>query len=147
MWDKLSRYLPQFHSAVLTGIDSQGYPFSLRCHPELDAGRQVLRIALPGWLELKPGPASLLCHKHDDRLWNLKSFVVLGTLGQDQDGWSFLPVRLIPGMGVEGLRGYLKFILNGRRMTARYLKQHGLPRPKIPWDEVEALVTVAKSGK
>jgi len=31
MWDEMLGHLPDFESAVLTGIDAEGYPYSVRC--------------------------------------------------------------------------------------------------------------------
>ena len=47
MWTELVRYHALFDSAVLTGRDAAGYPFSVRCSPRLDAATQTLRLALP----------------------------------------------------------------------------------------------------
>ena len=33
MWTEIRRYLRRYPSAVLSGLDSAGRPFSLRCHP------------------------------------------------------------------------------------------------------------------
>ena len=47
MWTEISRYLPEFASAVLTAFDDRSTPYSLRVEPVLDAGGQVIRFALP----------------------------------------------------------------------------------------------------
>ncbi|MCC9074657.1 hypothetical protein FKZ61_000820 [Litorilinea aerophila] len=96
--------------------------------------------APPDDLGLEPGPACLLCHRHDERLWNLKSFVVRGRLLHDKEGWAFTPEKFIPGMGIGGLWGYVRFVLTGRRNTRRYLAARGLPRPKVPWGDWSAVL-------
>lgn len=136
MWNQIERHLPEFNSAVLSAVDAAGRPASFRCRPTLDAKRQVLWIpAPPQDLALRPGPACLLCHRHDERLWNLKSFVARGQLAPERDGWTFTPEKFIPGMGIGGLWGYVRFVLTGRRTTRRYLAARGLPRPQVPWDD------------
>jgi hypothetical protein len=139
MWDDIKKHLPDFESAVLTGVDAEGYPFSVRCRPDLDDAAEVLRVQLPADTPLQPGPAGLLCHKHDENLWNLKSLLVRGTLSRDEKGWKFEPLRFIPGAGIGGLPAMARFFTGSRRNAARYLKKRGLARPRIPWDEINAV--------
>ncbi len=122
MWDKISKYLPQFSSAVLTTVDADGYPVSIRCRPSLDEVNQRLRLQPSPPAGIQPGPACLLCHYHDERLWNLRSLQVRGQLVREPDGWYLLPERFIPGMGIEGIKSYINFVLVGRRTTAKYFK-------------------------
>jgi len=128
MWSEIIRYLPEFKSAVLTGLDEAGYPFSVRCQPHADLSRYVLRAQVPEGCGIQPGPASLLCHKHDERLWNLRSFVLRGTLERDEQGWLLRPRQFIPGMGIGGLMGYVRYIRKCRRTARQYLEQRGLSR-------------------
>lgn len=139
MWDDIVKHLPDFPSAVLSGVDAAGYPFSLRCNPEPDAAGQVLHVQVPEYVDVQPGPASLLCHKHDEQLWNLKSFVVRGSLEQDTQGWILRPRQFIPGAAIGGLWGFVQFVRAGRRTAGRYLDKRGLAWPSIAWDEVHAL--------
>jgi len=137
MWAEITKYLYEFESAVLSGLDEAGYPFSVRCRPYPDAsGAEVLRVWLPADTALRPGPTSLLCHRHDENLWNLKSFLVRGALKKDTGGWSFQPVRFIPGLGIGGLPAMIRFFTRSRRNARRYLERRGLARPRIPWDEI-----------
>jgi hypothetical protein len=139
MWDEITRHLYQFESAVVSGLDTAGYPFSMRCRPYADAsGAEVLRIRLPADTPLRPGPASLLCHMHDENLWNLKSFLVRGVLVRDETGWSFEPSRFIPGASIGGLPARIRFFTGSRRKAGRYLKKRGFARPRVPWDEINA---------
>ena len=86
MWAEIVKYLPTFETAVLSGTDATGYPFSVRCAPRPDHAAQVLHVAVPPGADLRPGPAGLLCHSHDERYWNLRSFNVRGTLEHDAGG-------------------------------------------------------------
>ena len=146
MWAEIVKHLPDFPSAVLTGVDATGYPFSARCVPRLDAEARAVRVDVPEGGSIRPGPACLLCHKHDQRLWNLKSCVVRGRLERDGRGWLLRPCGFIPGMGIGGLWGYVRLLRGARRSTRRYLARRGLPRPRIPWDEVRALMEQANAG-
>ncbi len=139
MWDEIAEHLPGFESAVLTGLDAEGYPYSVRCRPRTDPVRRVLRVRLFEGIPVRPGPASLLCHSHDENLWNLKSFLVRGELGRDARGWKFHPQRFIPGAGIGGPASMLRLFAGSRRTARRYLERRGLPRPRVPWEEIIAI--------
>ena len=140
MWDDIVKHLGDFPNAVLTVVDEEGYPFSVRCTPETDISNQILRIKLPPYLGIQLGSASLLCHKHDELLWNLKSFLITGTLEWDDTGWRLVPRRFIPGMGIGNFfLALIQMARKGRRTTQRYLDKRGLSRPKIPWKEIKDL--------
>jgi hypothetical protein len=147
LWDEIVKHLVDFSSAVLTGVDEAGYPFSVRCKPEPDNSAQVLRVQLPEDTCIQPGPAGLLCHTHDDWLWNLKNFIVRGTLEQDAQGWILRPQHFTPGAGIGGLLGMVKFLRSGRRVTKRYLDKRGLARPSIPWNKIHAVWAEVKRTK
>jgi hypothetical protein len=138
LWNKMLDHLPKYSSAVLTSIDSTGYPYSIRCTPEFDLSQQALRIMLPDYVELQNGPASLLCHTHDDLLWKLTNFVLRGTLKQMGSHWLFYPERFIGGVGVD-LTSAINLIRNGRRLAKQYLVTRKLSRPDIPWDRFTTL--------
>lgn len=142
MWDELRKHLPDFESAVLTGLDPEGYPFSVRCQPQMEA--KSLRVELAQKCPIQTGPASILCHRHDENLWNLKSFLVRGTLEPDERGLIFRPRQFIPGAGIGGPMGMVSFISGSRRNAHRYLEKRGLPRPRIPWNEINAIKAEAK---
>ena len=136
---EITRHLYEFGSAVLSGLDEEGYPFSVRCRPYPDtSGAEALKIWLPPGTPVRPGPASLLCHSHDENLWNLKSFLVRGVLVKDAGGWSLEPGRFIPGLGIGGLPAMIRFFFSSRRRASHYLQKRGLTRPRIPWDEINA---------
>lgn len=147
MWSDIARYAPRFASAVLTVVDADGFPSSRRCRPTLDPAQQLLRLDLPAGAPVMAGPASLLFHRHDERLWRLLSFLLLGDLVAMDGGWIFRPARFLPGMGIGGLRGYWRFVMQGRRTTREYLARRGLPRPQIPWDEMRAGVEAARRAQ
>jgi len=139
MWSEIRRYLRRYPTAVLTGIDSVGRPFSIRCKPEIDELTQRLRIQIPPTAELVAGPASILCHSHNLFLWKLRSFLVRGSLEPTDGAWLFRPVRFVPGIGVGGLPGMLRFARSKRRTAKHYLDQRGLARPQIPWAQLRAI--------
>jgi len=140
MWDDIVKHLGDFPNAVLTVVGDAGYPFSVRCTPEPDISNQVLRLKLPSYSSIQFGPASLLCHKHDELMWNLKSFLITGSLERDDTDWKLVPKRFIPGIGIGNFfLALINMIRDGRRTTKRYLERRGIPRPKIPWNEIQDL--------
>lgn len=138
-WNEMVRHLSDFESVVLTGIDAEGYPYSVRNRPRIDPFERVLLVDIRLETPVRPGPASLLCHRHDENLWNLKSLLVRGTLVRGDGGWTFRPERFVPGAGIGGPTAMVRFVAGARKTAGRYLEKRGLARPRIPWDEINAI--------
>lgn len=139
MWSEIRRYLRRYPSAVLSAMDSAGRPFSIRCRPKVDDAARVLQIVLPDSTDLVAGPASILCHSHNLFLWNLRSFLVRGSIQSVNGTWVFRPKRFVPGIGVGGLQGMIRFAISKRRAANHYLAERGLARPQIPWAQLRAI--------
>ncbi len=137
MWDDLMKNLAQYPDVVLTGIDAAGYPASLRCRPAPDAQAQVSRVSVGEGLEIQPGPASILGHFHDEKLWGLKAFLVRGVLERDERSWAFRPGTLIPAGGTSPLAA-IRTMRQTRHAAKVYLAKRRLARPAIPWDKIKA---------
>jgi hypothetical protein len=133
------RRLPGFSSAVLAAFDAGGRPTLLRTQPRVDRDGPRFAVDVPAGEELRAGPASLLCHSHDEKLWNLRSFVVRGTLARDGAGWFLRPERYVPGADRMGPLTMVRTLRDLRRTARSYLDERGLERPRIPWEEYEAL--------
>lgn len=146
MWDDVARHLSDFESAVLTALDAEGYPYSVRCRPRTDPAGRVLQIRLTVDAPLRAGPASLLCHRHDENLWNLKSFLVRGTKSR-RPGLELPSAAVYPGGRDRGLMGMVRFVTGSRRSAKRYLEKRNLPRPRIPWEEINAIKAQARAGE
>ena len=101
MWDEIIKRLPNYESAVITGVNRQGYPVSMRCKPQPDSAAQVLKIGYLDDSYLQPGSASLLFHKYDEQFWNLQSFIVWGRLERADSDWIFHPERFTPGAATD----------------------------------------------
>lgn len=136
MWAEIEKNLAAFESGVLNATDRQGYPYSVRCRPRQDRSAGVLRLDLPLGGDIQPGPASLLFHSHNEELWDLKVFLLRGTVEVAGGGRVFRPERPVTG---TGLRAAVRVLIGARKATTAYLKRRGLPRPRIPWDEIEAV--------
>ncbi len=138
MWGDIVKRLPRFSSAVLTGLDGTGDPVSVRCQPTVDHQARVLRVLVPDGLGIVPGPAGLLCHRHDDELWSLKSFLLRGSLERTRRDWVFRPRQLVRGMDTTPLSN-LRLLRRCRRTAKHYLAARGLRRPSIPWEHYAQL--------
>lgn len=79
--------------------------------------------------------------------WNLKAFAVAGMLEQDEEGWLVRPRRYVPGIGIGGVWSYVRYLVAARRNARRYLERRGLPRPKIPWEELAAMLARARQDQ
>ena len=139
MWSNLRKYSVQFESAVLTGMDANGYPYSIRCTPQFDDDKQVMRLAMATGADIMPGRAGMLYHQHNEQLWNLKSFLVRGRIEQDTQGWVLYPEQLILGGGLGNPLRDAAVIFRLRRAAKHYLQKRGLERPRIPWEAIKAL--------
>ncbi len=139
MWAEIEKHLPMFETAVLNARDDEGYPYSVRCRPEQDRPAGILRLDLAEGVNVRPGPASLLCHSHDEELWNQKILLLRGRLEEAKEGYAFRPEKFIPSLGIGGPVGMLRTVIGARKAAAAYLKKRGLERPRIPWAEVEAV--------
>lgn len=144
MWDEVAREIEQFPTAVLATVDEAGYPVSVRCTARFDATRESIEVGVPPGLEVAPGPADLLWHRHDLKLWNLRELVVQGDLARGADGWTLRPTRHLQGQGAGGRVGQLRGISRLRTSAATYLVKRGLPRPRVDWDSINRLRDEAK---
>jgi hypothetical protein len=142
VWDEIAKHLPEFPTAVLNVLDVEGYPYSVRCRPVPERSAGLLRLDLATDAAIQPGRASLLCHSHDELLWNQKVFLVRGRLVRDEDGWALGPEHVVPG--ADSPLSLARFVIGVRRNAAAYLRKHGLARPPIPWDEIDAVKEQAR---
>jgi hypothetical protein len=130
--------LAGFPSAVLASRTDDGAPSLRRVRVTGPAAAGRLGLSVPPDDQLRPGPASLLAHSHDEQLWSLRSVVVAGELLEGED-WTFRPARII---GDSRSASPLAVVgqLRGLRRTAQgYLDRRSLPRPTVPWDDVATI--------
>jgi hypothetical protein len=132
--------LPAFRSAVLCGFDAAGAPTLIRVRPTAAPDGQSFTLRVPDGESLREGPASLLCHSHDEQLWNLRSFVAVGELSGAGSDRRFVVQRVVPGGAPLGPLGIVKMLWQLRGVAKRYLQRRGLARPSIPWADYKRTV-------
>jgi hypothetical protein len=125
-------------SAVLVALDGEGSPWLLRVRPHTDQSEGSFLLDVPADEHLVPGPASLLCHSHDDRLWNLRSFVVTGQVSPEQGRWRFTVDRFVAGADSNPLHA-VRALRNCQRTARRYLERRTQSPPGVEWAEYNAV--------
>ncbi len=51
----------------------------------------------------------------------------------------------MPSIGIGSALGVVRAVVGMRRAAAAYLQKRGLPRPRVPWREIEAVKERAAS--
>ncbi|XVU20816.1 pyridoxamine 5'-phosphate oxidase family protein [Actinoplanes sp. CA-054009] len=126
--------LADYPTAVLAARDATGAPLLVRTNVVSTASGYEVQV--PEDVAVTAGPASLLVHRHDDKLDKLHSASVVGTLAAAGAGtWTLTPARLIePGARHKSKASDQLKLIRGLRATAdRYLAKRGLARPEVPW--------------
>ncbi|MFG2357444.1 pyridoxamine 5'-phosphate oxidase family protein [Streptomyces sp. NPDC048521] len=124
--------LAEYPTAVLAARDVTGAPVLARTRPVATAEGFAVRVTAD--CAVTAGPASLLVHRHDERLNNLTNAVVRGDLKETDDGWLLVPASVLEPMGSgKGLDG-LRLLRRTSRATDRYVERRGLTRPPVQWD-------------
>jgi hypothetical protein len=142
VWDEAAKWLNRFPEAVLTAVDRNCYPVSYRVATSAyDKASGELPVSPPpDPLDVADGPASLLCHSHDEKLWNLQMISVNGALERRNGTWVFRTESFNPPSKLA----VVDFVRNLRRSAQRYLDKRGLERPDVNWQAVDQIKRRAK---
>jgi hypothetical protein len=133
VWREAGKAVAAFSEGVLTALDAGGFPVSVRqLSLPYDRTTGRMPVQVPDVLGVVEGPANLLCHTHDDQLWNQKMAQLKGRLEREGDGWVFVTTAYAPPSMVAMIRGV-------HRSADAYLAKRGLPRPKVAFDVIERL--------
>lgn len=136
MWGEAAKWLNKFDDAVLTVIDADGYPASVRVQSRgYDGSTGELRATLPDAVRAVEGPANLLCHSHDEKMWNLQMLTVKGRLENRDGSWVFCS----EGFEAPSKLAVVNFIKNARNSAQKYLDKRGLNRPEVNWAAVKEI--------
>jgi hypothetical protein len=134
--------LARYPTAVLAARDSFGAPVLARTRPmPADDG---FAVDVPSDCAAAPGPASLLVHRHDERLHHMQNALVRGELRAVGDGWLLVPTKVVEPMGSGRPSDAVRLLRRTKRATDRYLERRGLPRQRVQWEEFRALAASAR---
>ncbi|MFF3417351.1 pyridoxamine 5'-phosphate oxidase family protein [Streptomyces sp. NPDC002698] len=136
--------LARYPTAVLAARDATGAPVLARTRPVPSDGGFVVDV--PADCAAVPGPASLLVHRHDERLNNMHNALVRGELRAADGGLLLVPAGVVEPMGSGRASEAVSVLRTTRRATARYLRQRGLDRPRVRWQDFRALARQARRG-
>jgi len=142
VWTEAAKWLGKFDEAVMTMLDSDGYPVSVRVDSRsYDAATGELPATLPGALHIVDGPANLLCHYHDEKLWKLNAISIKGRLENRNGSWVFASTAF----NAPSKLALLSFIKGVRTAAQKYLDKRGLDRPDVDWAAVKEVQRRAKA--
>jgi hypothetical protein len=145
---ELAQAWRQAERAGLPGArELAGYPSAVFAARGTDGGialaRAVAQPAEGGYLvaaapgtDLVGGPASLLVHRHNDKLAKASFALIRGRISGQEPAtdWLFAPDRVVRPAGSA-----LRTLRDARTASARYLSARSLPRPAVPWDQYRVL--------
>ena len=129
-----ARELAGYPSAVFAARDARGGITLARAVPQPADGGYLVAAAPD--TDIVDGPASLLVHRHDNKLSKLSMALVRGRISRPGTAadWFFAPGRV-----VRPTDRPLRTLRDVRAASARYLSTRSLPRPAVPWDQYRAL--------
>jgi hypothetical protein len=122
---------------MITWVDEAGYPASARIALG-DVSDDGVTVAMPAGVRFVAGRANVMGHFHNERMWDLESVLFRGRLEGEGGVWRFVPERQVGKVG-RGPRDMIRVISEARRTAQRYLDKRGLPRPAVPWRQIQAL--------
>jgi hypothetical protein len=141
VWAEAAKWLNKFDEAVLTVLDTDGYPASVRVDPATyDAATGELRAILPDALNAAEGPANLMAHYHDEKMWNIKNTTVKGQLVMRDGAWMFVST----GFDAPSKLAMLLFVKSARASGQKYLDKRGLQRPQVKWAPIKEITARVK---
>ena len=130
MWAEAAKWLNKFDEAVLTVLDSDGYPGSVRVDPRAyDPVTGELPSAVPDALRAVEGPANLLCHYHDEKMWKLRAIQIKGRVENRFGAWVFVSTAFSPPFKLQ----VFSFLKATGVSAQKYLDKRGLKRPAVNW--------------
>ena len=139
MWSEAAKELAKFTEVVVTAVDPAGYPVSVRQKaPHYDPASGRFTVAWPPDLPVAEGPATVLCHSHDENLWNIKQMQINGRLERRVGRWVFASTEFRRPPRSQ-LMAFWRLSQDMRRAGRRYLDRRGLETPTVNWKALQAL--------
>lgn len=130
MWAEAAKWVAKYPEVVVTALDVDGYPVSIRqSGSSYDARTGELPVALPDELRLAAGAANLLGHQHNETLSKLSAIHIRGTIDRRDGGWVFVSSAFTPPP-----RFPLWNLSKRMRVSAqRYLSNRQMAAPEVNW--------------
>ena len=132
-WDRRLEELGRRHpTAVLSLVAPDGFPFSARVPVWTERRKRMIRIdAEPaGTPPLRPGPACVTAHDHEEALRWHRNFQVRGDLVEHPDGgWGVVPQRVVHGFELPPVGPATRAVSNFARIR-RYRRVAGRERAR-----------------
>lgn len=139
MWSDAAERLADYDEAIVTALDPLGYPVSIRQPaPHYDPATGEFTVEWPTGLAVTAGPATVLCHSHNEKLWNIKQLQIKGRLDRRAGQWVFVTTdfRRSP---TSQLGIFLRLARDMRKSGKSYLGRRGLEKPTVNWKALKAL--------
>jgi hypothetical protein len=147
VWQRAAEALSRFPEVVVTAMNRDGYPVSVRqASSRYDAETGELPVWIPASVAVMPGPANVLAHHHDENLSDLQMVQIKGRLEKRHCQWVFVSSVFTPRPSGR-LRSMLAMAKTMRRSSRRYLATRGLPPPKVNWTAIRGLQRRAQEGR
>ena len=136
VWTEAAKWLNKFDEAVLTVTDDDGYPASVRVATRsYDAATGELSLAPLEFLHAVEGPANLLCHSHDEKIWNLQMLNVKGTIEKRDTDWVFQTKSFEPPSKLA----VLDFVRKGAGPPGSTSTDAALTPPEVNWAAIKEI--------
>ena len=139
MWSEAANELAKFTEAVVTALDPAGYPVSVRqTVSHYDPASGEFTVVWPSGLAVAEGPATVLCHSHDEKLWHIRQMQIKGRLERRAERWVFTSTdfRRPPR---SQLAVFWRMSRDMRRAGSRYLDRRRLQMPMVNWKALQTL--------
>jgi hypothetical protein len=138
MWDEAAKAMAEFSGAVVTAMDADGYPVSVRvAAPRYDAQTGRLPVVWPSDFAVTAGPANVLCHYHDEGLWGIRTLQIKGRLERCSEDWTFVSTDFKPPS--RALMTLWRLAKSSRTTGLRYLHTRALKSPAVNWESLREL--------
>lgn len=133
MWQLAAESLSRFPEVVVTALNVEGYPVSVRQRaPNYDAGTGEMPLLIPASITPVAGPANVLAHYHDENLDNLRIVRIKGRLERRPGEWIFISTAFVPP-SPGGIKSLWQMAKAMRRSSRRYLAARKMAPPKVDW--------------
>jgi hypothetical protein len=152
MWNEaLAERARVYQTGVLTVAGGDGFPSSVRCRVTIE-GERIVFAPLPPYAAAWRGRASLLFHRHNDRLEDQHELMAKGEIAEDGESLIFALDGFVTGTGsatndemphAGAPLDLLRFMLLGRKKAKEYLAKRGKPWPPVPFDDLKRAADAA----